>query len=227
MRGRRLIHLWGPFNHCCEGKNGKRQSICENRKITLWKYGLKKLSIIIEVPTITAFFAAFDAKALNRTELLESYMADGNRIINCYRQTNRNRHNWNIWQNTWFTTFFYNNHIYFLICVKKTHLYLYSMRGGIKTLRHNVKTTLQLAYHGCKNLTRTSKTAHVERTQMVVTVRFTIRVTSLPRWNKQEIKICDWFLAYCSCGVKLLEYRYAQFWNIAKRRKVSPIGWFL
>ena len=31
----------------------------------------KKLSIIAEVPTITAFAAAFDAKALNCTELLE------------------------------------------------------------------------------------------------------------------------------------------------------------
>ena len=48
------------------------------------------------------------------------------------------------------------------------------MSGGIKTLKHNVMTTLQLAYHDCKNLTHTSKTRHVKRTQMVVTVRFTI-----------------------------------------------------
>ena len=51
------------------------------------------------------------------------------------------------------------------------------MCGGIKTLKHNMRTTLQLAYHsGCKNLTHTSKTRQVKRTQMVVTVRFTIRV---------------------------------------------------
>jgi len=33
------------------------------------------------------------------------------------------------------------------------------MFGGIKikTLKHNVKATLRLAYHGCKNLTHTSK----------------------------------------------------------------------
>ena len=68
------------------------------------------------------------------------------------------------------------------------------MRGSIKTLKHNVRTTLQLSYHGCKYLTHTSKTPHVKRTQMVVTVRFTIRVTLLLRWNKQGIKICDWFL---------------------------------
>jgi len=54
---------------------------------------IRKLSIIAEVPTITAFVAAFDAKALNCTELLESYWAGGNRIINCHGQTNRNRHN--------------------------------------------------------------------------------------------------------------------------------------
>ena len=50
------------------------------------------------------------------------------------------------------------------------------MSGGTKTSKHNVRTTLQLAYHGWKNLTHTSKTPHVKRTQMVVTVRFTIRM---------------------------------------------------
>jgi len=53
---------------------------------------IKKLSIFTEVPTITAFVAAFDAKAFNCTELLESYFAGGNRIIDCHRQTNRNHH---------------------------------------------------------------------------------------------------------------------------------------
>ena len=83
---------------------------------------------------------------------------------------------------------FYKNHIcVFLSVLKKTNtLRLYGMSGGIKTLKHNVRTTLQLAYHGCKNLTHTSKTAHVQRTQMVVTVRFTIRVSPLHIWNKQD-----------------------------------------
>jgi len=39
----RLIHLWGPFTHCCEENNGKCQSIRENRKITLWKHGHQKV----------------------------------------------------------------------------------------------------------------------------------------------------------------------------------------
>jgi len=42
--------------------------------------------------------------------------------------------------------------------------------GGIKRLKHNVRSTLRLAYHGCKSLTRTSKTRQVKCTQMVVTV---------------------------------------------------------
>jgi len=191
---------------------------------------IKKLSIVTEVPTITAFVAAFDAKALNCTELLESHLAGGNRIIDCHRQTNRNGHSWNIWHNTWSTLFIRITSVFSYLCKTKEKtntLHLYSMRGGIKTSKHNVRTTLQLAYHGCKYLTHTSKTPHVQRTQMVVTVQFTIRVTSLSRWNKQGIKICDWFLGYYTCGVKLLECRYAQVWNIAKRRKQSPIGWFL
>jgi len=50
------------------------------------------------------------------------------------------------------------------------------MCSGIKTSKHNVRTTLQLPYHGCKDLTHTSKTRQAKRAQMVVTVRFTIRV---------------------------------------------------
>jgi len=77
---------------------------------------------------------------------------------------------------------FYKNHICFSLSLlkkkkKQTNtLHLYTICGGIKTLKHNVRTTLQLANHGCKNLTHTSKTRHVKHTQMVVTVRFTIRV---------------------------------------------------
>ena len=50
------------------------------------------------------------------------------------------------------------------------------MCGGTKTLKHNVRTTLPLAYHGCNNLSHTSKTRHVKRTLMVATVTSTIRV---------------------------------------------------
>jgi len=39
------------------------------------------------------------------------------------------------------------------------------MCGCIKTLKHNVRTALRLAYHGCKNLTHMSKTSQVKRTQ--------------------------------------------------------------
>jgi len=42
---------------------------------------IKKFSIITEVPTITAFVAAFDSKALNCTELLESYLVGENGLL--------------------------------------------------------------------------------------------------------------------------------------------------
>jgi len=72
---------------------------------------------------------------------------------------------------------FYKNHIcFFLSVLKKNTLYLYSMCGGMKTLKRNVRTTLQAAFHGCKNLTHTSKTRHVKRTQTIVIVKYTIRV---------------------------------------------------
>jgi len=57
------------------------------------------------VPKINALVSAFDAKAFNCTKLFKSYLAGGSRVINCHRQTNRNRRNWNIWQNTWPTVF--------------------------------------------------------------------------------------------------------------------------
>jgi len=85
--------------------------------------------------------------------------------------------------------FWKESHLFFVICVqrKKTNtLHLYSMCGGIKTLKHNARTTLQLAYHRCNNLTHTSKTRHVKRNQMVVTVRFTIRVYYFLLFHWQE-----------------------------------------
>jgi len=41
---------------------------------------------------ITALLAAFNAKVFNGTELLKSYLAGGNRIINFCRQTNQKYH---------------------------------------------------------------------------------------------------------------------------------------
>jgi len=75
------------------------------------------------VPTITVFFAAFDAKALNCTELLESYLAGGNRIVNCHRQTNRNQL---IYLTKYMVYVFYKNHICFFLSVlkKKNTLHL-------------------------------------------------------------------------------------------------------
>ena len=166
------------LSHCCEEKMEGVNQFAKIRKRRSESTVSKNLWIITGVPTITALIAAFDAKALNCTELLESYLAGGNRITNGDRQTNWNRHNWNIWQNTWFMFFIWIISVFSYLCLKKNNHTApgYSICGGIKTLKHNVRTTLQLAYHGCKNLTHTSKTRHVKRTQIIVSVRFTIRV---------------------------------------------------
>jgi len=54
---------------------------------------VKNSESLLECPRSLPLFAAFDAKAFNDTELLKPYLAGGNRIINCHRQTNRNTHN--------------------------------------------------------------------------------------------------------------------------------------
>ena len=189
------------------------------------------------MPTITAFVAAFDAKALNSTERLIHLWGP---LPTCLAETGLLTATGKPTEIATIEIFhkthglrFYKNHIWFFLSVlkkqqkKSKHPTPVSMRGDITTVKHNVMTTLQLAYHGCKNITHMSETRQVKRTQMVVTVRFTIRVTSLHRWNKQRIKICDWFFASFTCGVKLLEYRCVQVWIIAKRWKQNQISWFL
>jgi len=81
------------------------------------------------------------------------------------------------------------------------------MRGGIKTLKHNVRTTLQLSYHGCKYLTHTSKTPHVKRTEMVVTVRLNTGMREFETSQKEEsIQVC----ASLKHRKKKKAYRYAR-----------------
>jgi len=70
---------------------------------------------------------------------------------------------------------FYKDQICFLSVFtnkqqKKTNtLHLYSMCGG-KEFKAQREDHAATAYHGCKNLTHTSKIRHVKRIQMVVTV---------------------------------------------------------
>jgi len=85
--------------------------------------------------TVTAFVAAFDAKALNDTESLNSYLAGGNRIINCHSpQANQPKcPQLKTLTKHMVYVFFYKNHICFsYLCLKKTNtLHLYSMCGGM------------------------------------------------------------------------------------------------
>jgi len=65
----------------------------KTRNDALKVWSVKNSKSLLECPRITAFVAAFDTKVLNCTEMLKSYLAGGNRIINRHRQTNRKRHN--------------------------------------------------------------------------------------------------------------------------------------
>jgi len=61
-------------------------------------------------------------------------------------------------------------HTCFSLPVLKKIKHTAHMCGGIKTSKHNARTTLQLAHHNCTNLTQ------AKCTQMVVTARFKIQV---------------------------------------------------
>jgi len=66
----------------------------------------------------SAFVAAFDAKASKCTGLLKFYLAGGNRMINCQRQVNQNRLNWNIWQKPWCSFFTRVTSVFSYLCWK-------------------------------------------------------------------------------------------------------------
>ena len=72
MRDPRLIHLWGRLTHCCEKKRESVNQFAKIGKLCSESTVIKKFSIIAEVPTITAFVAAFGAKALKCREWVES-----------------------------------------------------------------------------------------------------------------------------------------------------------
>jgi len=76
-----------PLLSLLRGK--KRKALINLRKFendVLKVRSIKKIQIVTGVPTITAFVADFDTKALNCTELLKSYLAGGKRIINYRRK---------------------------------------------------------------------------------------------------------------------------------------------
>ena len=66
------------------------------------------------------------------------------------------------------------------------------MCGGIKinTPKHNMRTTMRLAYHGCKTLTHTSRTRQGKRTPMVATPRLTLACLLLIQTPKN---LTQWF----------------------------------
>jgi len=72
-----------------------------------WRCGCSESTVnknskwLLECPTITALVAAFYAKMFNDTDVLQSYLAGGSRIIKLL-QGNQPEMSWlNIWHSTW------------------------------------------------------------------------------------------------------------------------------
>ena len=85
------------------------------------------------------------------------------------------------------------------------------MFSGIKTLKHNVRITLQVTYHGCKNLIHRSNTRQVKRTQMVVTLGSRFAYILLFQTGKNRMQL--------NCLVKRCEVK-----NQNRRQKVLNRG---
>ena len=122
--------------------------------LTLWYTVNKKSEIIARVPHDHCTCCFLRRKKFNDTKLWKLCLAAGNKIINEIFEKTHGLH-------------FCNFHIcVFLSLLIKTN-HTAHVHGGIKSLKHKVGTTLRLAHHGCENLTHTSKTRHLKRTQLV------------------------------------------------------------
>jgi len=105
-------------------------------------YGQQNYKSLLECHTITALVAAFDSKAVNDMELLKPCLAGGNRIINFAGKPSENVP---VKQLTKHMDYVFDKfHICFFLSVlkKQRNKHTAHMCGGIKTLKHNVRTTL-------------------------------------------------------------------------------------
>jgi len=93
----------------CVGHSFKMLDIVQKIKVPLGKLfappGVPSwLRVCLRVRSVIHYWSAHDhcvccclwRKSVELHGILKSCLAGGNRIINCHRQTNRNRHNWNI-----------------------------------------------------------------------------------------------------------------------------------
>ena len=160
------------------GKSGKaliNLRKAENDDIVAFRSTINKNSkSLLERPTITALVSAIDAKASMTPNLWNrTWLAGTGLSIFSGKTTEKvvvkilTKH---------MSYVLYKFHICCFLIYAKKNKHTEHMCSGIKTLKHNVRTKLRLAYHGCENLTHTIKKRHVKRTQMFPTARFTIDV---------------------------------------------------
>jgi len=145
MVGPRLFHLWGPLSHCYEEKWKSAIQFKLSRK---WRCGCSESMVnknskwLLECPTITALVAAFDAKMFNGTEVLQSYLAGGGRIIKFF--AGKPTGNVMVKFLTQHMAYgFISGTSDFSCLYSKKNKHLAHMCSGIRTLKHNVWTTLR------------------------------------------------------------------------------------
>ena len=143
----------------------KHWSVCESRKWRSKLRSIKNFKSILECPTINALVATFDAKSSMTRNCGNCAWPAGTGL-----SISRGKPTENVTVEIFDKTHglhFCKFHICLFLSVLVKASHTAHMYGGIKTIKHNVGTTLRFAYHGCKNFTHTNKTRHVKRTQLV------------------------------------------------------------
>jgi len=123
----------GKYPPRLRGNNGKARSIITYKSL-------------LECPRITALVASFDTKAFNDTELLKS--AGGNN----FSQANQPKTPRLKYVTKWLAHLFCKFHICCFLTVLKQAKRTAHMCGGMKTLKHNVRTMLRFAQSSTMSL---------------------------------------------------------------------------
>ena len=160
MRGPRLIHLWGPLSHCYEEKWKRAIQFELSRK---WRCGRSKITSIKNYKSslecaprsLRLLLPSTKKRSMTRNCWNRTWLAGTGLSIFPGKPTGNLMVNY-LTQHMAYGL--HKLHIWFFLSVLKKNKHLAHMCGGIKMLKHNVWTTLRLAYHGCKNFTHTNKT---------------------------------------------------------------------
>ena len=176
MRGPRLIHLRAPLSRFYgeKWKSVNQFAKSENNDIDALKVqSIKNYISLLERPTIIALVATFDAKSSMTRNCGNCAWLSGTGLLISRGEPTANA-TVEIFEKTHGLHFCkFHISLFLSVLIKTNHTA--HMYGCIKTLKHNVRTTLWLACHGCKILTHEQNVSCKTHTHGW-TARFTIRV---------------------------------------------------